>query len=82
MKPSGIKIEIEKKAKFCDFCEREIDGLELDHSLTMHFSFGYPSNRDGQEWDWDSCNLCAEKIIKKLESLRKNVINDEYTGAD
>lgn len=80
---SGKKIEVETEERFCDFCNKVIsydDGL--DYSISMHFAFGFYSKRDGENWDWDSCHLCAEKIIQQLEALRKEPASDEFHGAD
>ena len=80
---TGKKIETELSATFCDFCEKQMDfETGIDHSLHMSFDFGFHSKRDGQNWTWDACHNCVEKIIPHLESLRKPPHNDEYHGAD
>lgn len=82
VKLSGKKIEVETKIRVCDFCGIEMDEQKVDHSLSMFFDFGYGSNRDGEHWNLDGCNNCAEKIIPLLETLRKTAQNDEFHGAD
>jgi len=73
---TGKKIEIDEEIIKCDFCEgmmvadfKHTNGLE--HSATLTFSFGYFSNRDGDNWNWDACHKCADEIAKMLEKFKK-----------
>lgn len=77
LKPTGKKVEVNEYTRECDFCHKTMDagsdnqsGLEC--SSVIDFNFGYFSTRDGDQWQWELCHLCADKAAKLLETLKAN----------
>lgn len=70
-KKTGNFIQVEVDEVICDFCGKTMDfNSGRDHSLVMHFNFGFNSKRDGEHWDWDACDICTELLLKEMECLR------------
>lgn len=76
---TGKKIEIDERVVRCDFCKKimdagsnKLDGLE--HSVTLNFSFGYFSDRDGDNFQWDACSKCGNEIAVLLEKYKKEKV--------
>jgi hypothetical protein len=89
-KKTGTFIQVEVDKVICDFCGDEMSHSSAkDHALVMHFNFGYLSKRDGEHWDWDACDVCAEKVLARLKAWREKtgmaispIDLEDFCGAD
>lgn len=54
-------------AEFCDGCNRELNyDKDTEESAKVEFSFGYHSDRDGQNGTFVFCQFCAEALYQQL----------------
>ena len=54
---------VETVCNFC--CKRNTD--EFDDISSFTIQFGYGSKHDGDTWQLDICDKCADKLHKQLE---------------
>ncbi len=64
---TGRKLEYNEEIVVCDFCGKPCNASPtnqngLEQSATLNFDFGWFSNRDGDNWSWDACNICADRL--------------------
>ena len=68
---------IDVKNYFCDACGCEFQDLSRaidtgkEGSLRVVAEFGYPSNRDGERYDYFFCQDCATNILSYIDLQKK-----------
>ena len=59
----------------CDMCGISLASLDLDYNLANFNAYWqYGSKYDGESWDCDLCESCAEKVKAFIESTGGRVI--------
>jgi len=47
----------------CNACGKQAKHIDCTDIQPYQFDFGFGSMHDGENWDFDLCDTCVEKII-------------------
>lgn len=82
-----IKIEQEKsiiKDIRCDkcgqSCSKDVGGFPLFNYMSLNSTWGYGSDKDGEDWAAEICQSCAEELSHsiKFRVIQRDVFGNTY----
>ncbi len=66
------KLKDDLKDIKCDFCETSCKTSLGDYEFAqLSASWGYSSKKDGEEYNFDICENCFDKILEFAKTLKK-----------
>jgi len=67
MQPVEDKITCNKCGKVYDLNEECLEEWQADFMKNFKVSFGYASEYDGQQWEFDCCESCLVEFVKSFK---------------